>query len=96
MPDRLQELQMAVDHGDLEEIHRLAHSIQGAAASVGGKRMHEASLRMELRAREKHLDGYGDMCAAVQQEFQELKRILDEFDWDCDAEQLMNKVGATT
>ena len=47
MPNRLHELDEAMASQDRNEIHRLAHSIQGAAASVGGQAVHHLALEIE-------------------------------------------------
>ncbi len=86
MPARVEELRHAVDREDLSECTRLAHSIKGASASVGGQRLRDAALELEIRTREKGLDGARQLSEAVYTEFHQLREALETVDWDRDLE----------
>ena len=49
MPNRIHELEAAIRNADATEVHRIAHSIQGASASVGGRQLREVAFRLEQR-----------------------------------------------
>jgi signal transduction histidine kinase/DNA-binding response OmpR family regulator len=82
MPTRMQELRLAVNNQDQSEVHRLAHSIQGAAGSLGGRRVQQFALELECLAKDGNMAEvtrrFGDFLA----EFDALTRALDTVDWD--------------
>ena len=82
MPNRLRELELAVGERDIPEVSRLAHSIQGAAASLGGQRLRQMALQMESQARSGRLDDPDAFFERVEQEFQLLQEALGQIDWD--------------
>ncbi len=82
MPNRMEELKQAVQQNNVEEITRIAHSITGASASVGGERLRQAALRMEMQGRQGSREGIPEMLAAIITEFEQLKTALENIDWD--------------
>lgn len=82
MPNRLQELDEALRIEDRNEIHRLAHSIQGAAASVGGQRVHDAALDIEMRVRECSLEIIPPLALVLREEFDRLRAVLEGNSWE--------------
>ena len=82
MPNRIDELRAAVEHNDLSEAMRLAHSITGATASVGGERLRQAALRLEMEAREGVRDHFASLFEQIEKEFEQLKAALENIDWD--------------
>ncbi len=81
MPNRIDELRAAVEHNDLAETMRLAHSITGATASVGGERLRQAALRLEMEAREGVRDNVSQHFETIEREFDQLKTALENIDW---------------
>jgi PAS domain S-box-containing protein len=59
MPGQIAALAEAVTHGDAKQVRLLAHSIKGAAASVGGLEVREAAWKLEQKG------ASGDLAAAV-------------------------------
>ncbi len=55
MPSQLAQLAQAISGGDAGQVRQAAHSIKGAAASVSGREMREASRKLEQQAREGNL-----------------------------------------
>lgn len=51
----LAELQTAVEAGDILPVAAAAHSIKGAAGSLGLMDIHDLARKMEVAARENHL-----------------------------------------
>jgi len=82
MPNRVEELKLAVEQKNLEEITRIAHSITGASASVGGERLRQAALRMEMQGRQGSQEGLPGMLQSITHEFEQLKTALENIDWD--------------
>ena len=82
MPERMAELGRAVEAGDRLEISRLAHSIQGASASLGGQQVHHTALRIEEVTREDTVDGVAALFARLQAEFSDLQDALRNLRFD--------------
>lgn len=51
-PKRLAQLAQAVAAGDMEQTRYLAHSLKGAAATMGLERLRDASRELEFAAKE--------------------------------------------
>lgn len=84
MPARLRELEEAIVSGDGESAHRLAHSIQGAASSVGGTRVHEVALEIERLVQSNGLDAVTALAEDLKGEFDQLKVLLEGSSWEAD------------
>ena len=82
MPNRMEELMEAVQHGDAAEMARLAHSIHGASASLGGKRLCEAARQLEEHARKGNCDGAVERAEVVTREFEDLRAALQNIEWE--------------
>jgi two-component system, sensor histidine kinase and response regulator len=80
MPQRIQELEDAIEHGDIAETTRLAHSIQGAAASLSGRRVQETAQRLEIQSRDGSLDNAPELFKILQKEFDDLRQALETVD----------------
>lgn len=94
MPARLHELDDAFDKGDRESVHRLAHSIQGAASSVGGSRVHDLAVEIESRAKSDGLESVSGLVSDLKVEFDELRKLLESGSWE--AEFLKTVISETT
>lgn len=84
MPARLRELEDAISNGDGETAHRLAHSIQGAASSVGGTRVHEVALEIERLVQSNGLTAVTLLADDLKGEFDQLKALLEGSSWEAD------------
>ena len=82
MPARMEELGQAVAANDGSEIYRLAHSIQGASASLGGQRVRRAALAIEELTREGTVDGVSSLFDQLQKEFVALQEALRSLNTD--------------
>jgi CheY-like chemotaxis protein/HPt (histidine-containing phosphotransfer) domain-containing protein len=76
MPVRMQSLRAALETEDLSECHRLAHSIKGAAASIGGRRFAETAGKMEVDARDRRIADVKRYITVLEDEFDALEREL--------------------
>jgi HPt (histidine-containing phosphotransfer) domain-containing protein len=73
LPERVGNLQSALDRGDSEELGRYAHQLKGAAGSYGFGQLTPALKRLELLGREQAteealraaLEEVKDLCARV-------------------------------
>lgn len=76
MPEKMEMMTIAVENSDIEEIARVAHSIQGAAASLGGRRVRRAALDMEGLARDGVRENMTETFEVLKREFTRLERAL--------------------
>jgi len=84
-PDRIRELDTAIRQGQYQEVGRLCHSIQGAAASLGGKRVWQLALRMERQCiEENELPHAPVMYERLCAEYQRLAQALEHMDWNAE------------
>jgi CheY-like chemotaxis protein/HPt (histidine-containing phosphotransfer) domain-containing protein len=81
MPTRIQELQLAMLNNDQDETNRLAHSIQGAAGSLGGRRVQRIAAEIELLARDGAMEAIPERYATLVCEFDALTQALEGLDW---------------
>ena len=86
IPSRMAELQEALSSADKEEIRRLAHSIKGAAASVGAKRFSKIAFDMELCAQHGSVHAAHLLFDDLDTAFGILRESLESFDWNGDLE----------
>lgn len=77
MPNRLMELEAAVNARDGSEVYRIAHSIQGASASVGGRQLRELAYRLEQKGQNLNLDDGAEWVERIKAAYAELKAALD-------------------
>ena len=80
MPERFEQLKRAASERDAEETQRIAHSIKGASASVGGERLRAAALEMENESREQKLERFDVLLAEMTAEFGLLQAALAEYE----------------
>jgi len=90
MPARMKVLEDAMASGNSEEVRRLAHSLKGAASSIGAKRLSKFALDMESYAKQAIENDSGvemddseleSLYEALNREFVILQETLDVFDW---------------
>jgi len=79
MPAQLTALSEALRQSDVRKAHSVAHSISGAAANVGGVRLHLAASRMELLADAGKLDGVRELMPELAEQSQEFISETREF-----------------
>jgi PAS domain S-box-containing protein len=77
-PGRVAELNAAVAAGDAARVHRAAHAIKGAVATLGATRARELASRLESAGREGRLDGTSELESALTQELQRITAFLTE------------------
>jgi len=76
MPQQIKALKEAVKIQDAKEATRLAHSIKGAAANVGGESLQAAALKLEEAGREGNLPDMAMYLPELEQEVLQLTGIL--------------------
>lgn len=77
--ERIRSLQKALATRDSEAVRRQAHSFKGSCNNLGAVRLANLCQLMENRGREGELDGLEHQLVDIQQEFCQLKSILNTF-----------------
>jgi len=80
VPLRMDRLRNAWAAGNIEEVHRFAHSLRGSAGNIGARRLHEVCRQLEAQGRLGDLDGSAALVDALGVEFGkvevEIRRLL--------------------
>ena len=75
-PARLDEIQESISAGDSHRSNRLAHSLKGAAGTIGAKPLQDAALLVELAARQGDMEQAGIVFGRLEYEFTRLLTFL--------------------
>ena len=79
-PKRLAALVGAVTQADLEQVRYLAHSLKGAAASLGMERLRDACRELEFAAKDADTSALAKELVPVAEEmeriFKEIRRVM--------------------
>ncbi|MEI9974042.1 MAG: Hpt domain-containing protein [Ignavibacteriota bacterium] len=84
MPRQLSRLAQAVSDGDAAQARLLAHSIKGAAASVSGLEMREASWKLEQQARDGNLAVAAEAVRELSESFERTRPVMKSFCEGCE------------
>ena len=80
VPLRMDRLRNAWAAGNIEEVHRFAHSLRGSAGNIGARRLHEVCRQLEAQGQLGDLDASAALVAALGVEFGkvevEIRRLL--------------------
>ena len=77
-PKYFQQARQALASGDHEVVRRAAHTVKGSCQDLGATAVADLSARLEEVARSKQLHGGQDMLAAIEEEFEKVKKQLQE------------------
>jgi CheY-like chemotaxis protein len=86
MPGQIARLAQAVSNSDAPEVCLTAHSIKGAAASVSGREMRDASWKLEQQARAGNLTAAPAAVRELSASFERARPMMESFCRD-DAEE---------
>jgi HPt (histidine-containing phosphotransfer) domain-containing protein len=75
-PKQLEDLRQAVEGAEGLAVHRAAHAIKGALATLGAERALALARRLEAMGSANQLAGARDACRAFEGELEALKRSL--------------------
>ena len=75
-PKQFVALQEALDANDAQTVERVAHSIKGASATVGGTALREAAFVGERLGREGKLNEIPPVLEQMRQKYRELEQAL--------------------
>ena len=80
VPPRMDRLRNAWASGNIEEVHRVAHSLKGSAGNIGARRLYEVCGRLDARGTSGDLAGSAPLVDALGVEFGkvevEIRRLL--------------------
>ncbi len=76
MPKQIESLEQALNAGDINSSERIAHSIKGASANVGGKYVREVAWEMEKAGKSGDLEKARGCLAELKKNYENLARIL--------------------
>ena len=79
--ERIGSLEQVTESGTPEEVRSLAHSLKGAAASMGAKPLTETALRLEMAARQGDLSKFNQLLSDIKKEFSRFKALVSRPDW---------------
>ena len=78
-PGQIQQLQAFLGSGDVDGSTRQAHSIKGAAATVGAERLRKTAFDMEKAANAKNLHTVEEAMEGLQAQFVEFEAVVKMF-----------------
>jgi PAS domain S-box-containing protein len=79
MPGQIALLAQAVSEGDSKQVRLLAHSIKGAAASVGGLDMRQAAWKLEQQGSAGDLTTAADALPELSASFESVRPLMERF-----------------
>jgi HPt (histidine-containing phosphotransfer) domain-containing protein len=81
VPPRIDRLRTAWAAGNIEEVHRAAHSLKGSAGNIGAQALHAVCKQLDEQGRSGHLGGAGHLVERLGTEFArvetEIRRLMD-------------------
>lgn len=75
-PSRIASMREALERNDPDALHRAAHSMKSASASIGALRLSRLCAEIEALGREARLDGVEEMLRDLDAEFERVRREL--------------------
>ncbi len=78
MPQRIQELQTALDVGDAPAVRMAAHTVRGMAANTGAENLRALAEEMEDAAQSGNLDAVRGRMDEVKMVYEQLRTIIDD------------------
>jgi two-component system sensor histidine kinase/response regulator len=72
-PRQITEIRNAQTKGDVARLENAAHALKGSASTLGAGPLTSCARKLELLAREKRMDGCGELCSELEQVWERLK-----------------------
>ncbi|MFV8571394.1 Hpt domain-containing protein [Marinobacter sp. SBS5] len=76
---RIVGLKEAIEAGDSDRLRKAAHSLKGSCINIGVPKLGSLCFELEILGREERLEGAEPVLAAIEQEFEEVARQLENF-----------------
>ncbi len=78
-PAQLKNLKAMIEAGDVSDVERLAHSIKGASANLGGEVLRSAAYGVEKAAKAGNLDSARELMPELERQFGLLREAMRRF-----------------
>jgi PAS domain S-box-containing protein len=75
-PKQILEIRDAQTKGDVKRLENAAHALKGSASTLGANALTSCARKLEMLARERRLDGSGELCSELEKEWEPLKLEL--------------------
>ena len=75
---RLPAIHQASDDGNAESLRELAHSFKGASSNIGAAALAKLCYELENAGRENRLENTASLIAAIEQEYDAVKALLQQ------------------
>ncbi|HUK31222.1 MAG TPA: response regulator, partial [Candidatus Acidoferrum sp.] len=72
-PRMIREIHVAQTKGDAVALEHGAHALKGSASTIGANSLASSARKIEMQARTKHLEGIGEFCSQLDEEWQRLR-----------------------
>jgi PAS domain S-box-containing protein len=79
-PRQIREIREAQTDGDATRLENAAHALKGSASTLGASDLTSVARKIEMAAREKHLEGTCELCNQL---WREWERLQDELSTIC-------------
>jgi HPt (histidine-containing phosphotransfer) domain-containing protein len=80
VPPRMVRLRNAWTAGNIQEVHRTAHSLKGSAGNIGARRLYDVCSQLDERGKAGDLAGVAPLVDALGLEFDkvetEIRRVI--------------------
>jgi HPt (histidine-containing phosphotransfer) domain-containing protein len=80
VPPRIARLRNAWAAGNIEEVHRAAHSLKGSAGNIGARRLYDVCSQLDMKGKAGELADAGALVEALGVEFSkvetEIRRMI--------------------
>jgi HPt (histidine-containing phosphotransfer) domain-containing protein len=80
VPARIARLRNAWTAGNIQEVHRAAHSLKGSAGNIGARRLYDVCRQLDERGKAGDLAGVAPLVDALDVEFgkvaTEIRRLI--------------------
>ena len=78
-PNILEKLKLGIEGALPDAVAKAAHTLKGASANIAANRLRSHAYQLELKAKSGDLAGAENIYAALETEFEELKKYLNQY-----------------
>jgi HPt (histidine-containing phosphotransfer) domain-containing protein len=76
VPPRIARLRNARESGNIEEMHRAAHSLKGSAGNIGARQLYEVCRQLDALGKAGDLAGAAPLVDALDVEFDKVESAI--------------------
>ncbi|MRR28918.1 response regulator [bacterium] len=78
-PGLIEQIEIASDKKNKDELLRALHTLKGSSSQVGGRRMEQFCARLEVLVKQSGVEPFAVFISGIKQEFFELRLALDDY-----------------